>query len=112
MSWWFRGKRDYDLERELFSHLESEAAEQQENGLSEPEARYAARRAFGNTTVVKEEVHEMLGSGTLHRLASDLGQDLRYSFRGMRRDAGFTTFVILIAGAGRKLEPAQRYSVW
>jgi predicted permease len=31
---------------------------------------------------------------------SDLAQDLRYSFRGMRRDAGFTTFAILIAGLG------------
>lgn len=31
---------------------------------------------------------------------SDVAQDLRYSFRGMRRDAGFTTFVILIAGLG------------
>ena len=29
-----------------------------------------------------------------------LAQDLKHSFRGMRRDAGFTTFVILIAGLG------------
>jgi hypothetical protein len=31
---------------------------------------------------------------------SDLSQDLHHSLRGMRRDAGFTTFVILIAGLG------------
>ncbi|MGO8813757.1 MAG: ABC transporter permease [Terriglobia bacterium] len=31
---------------------------------------------------------------------SDLAQDLHYSFRGMRRDAGFTAFAILIAGLG------------
>jgi len=30
----------------------------------------------------------------------DLTQDLRHSFRGMRRDAGFTAFTILIAGLG------------
>src|SRR5688500_17418247 len=29
-----------------------------------------------------------------------LVQDLRYTFRTLRRDAGFTTFVILIAGLG------------
>ena len=27
-------------------------------------------------------------------------EDLRHSFRGMRRDAGFTAFTILIAGLG------------
>jgi predicted permease len=30
----------------------------------------------------------------------DLAQDLRYAFRGMRRDAGFTAFTVLIAGLG------------
>ena len=34
------------------------------------------------------------------RWMSDLMQDLGHSFRGMRRDAGFTTFTILIAGLG------------
>jgi predicted permease len=34
------------------------------------------------------------------RWVSDLAQDLRQAFRGMRRDAGFATFVILIAGLG------------
>lgn len=34
------------------------------------------------------------------RWMSDLAQDLRYSFRGMRRSAGFTAFTILIAGLG------------
>lgn len=34
------------------------------------------------------------------RWMSDLARDLRYSFRGMRRSAGFTAFTILIAGLG------------
>jgi predicted permease len=34
------------------------------------------------------------------RWMGDLTQDLRHSFRGMRRDAGFTAFTILIAGLG------------
>jgi hypothetical protein len=34
------------------------------------------------------------------RWMSDLAQDLHYSSRGMRRDAGFTAFTILIAGVG------------
>lgn len=34
------------------------------------------------------------------RWLNDAWQDLKHAWRGMRRDAGFTTFVILIAGLG------------
>ena len=44
-------KRDAELERELQSDLDLEEQEQRENGLSPEEARYAARRAFGNETL-------------------------------------------------------------
>ena len=45
-------------------------------------------------------------TGSLHRIASvpefldPLLQDIRYSFRTLRRDAGLTTFAILIVGLG------------
>jgi C-terminal processing protease CtpA/Prc len=52
---WRRKRRERDLERELRSDLQLEAEEQQENGLSAEEARYAERRAFGNPTLVKED---------------------------------------------------------
>ena len=39
-------------------------------------------------------------SNPIARWLIDTAQDLRHAFRGMRRDAGFTTFVILIAGIG------------
>ncbi|MGH9693255.1 MAG: permease prefix domain 1-containing protein, partial [Bryobacteraceae bacterium] len=42
--------REQDLERELRSDLELEAAEREENGLPAEEARFAAQRAFGNAT--------------------------------------------------------------
>lgn len=61
MAWWWRGTRDEDLERELRSHLELEAAEQQDNGLSAEAARYSARRALGNTTLVKEDTRGSVG---------------------------------------------------
>ena len=47
MRWQGRKKREHDLERELQSDLELEAIEQQANGLSAEEARYAALRATG-----------------------------------------------------------------
>ena len=57
MSWWPLKKRDADLERELQSDLELEEEEQRERGLSPEEARYAARRAFGNPTLIREQTH-------------------------------------------------------
>ena len=53
---WERQSRIKDLNRELESHLGLEAEEQQESGLPPDEARYAARRAFGNATLVQEDV--------------------------------------------------------
>ena len=55
MRWWQIRKRDADLERELQSDLELEEEEQRERGLSAEEARYAARRAFGNPTLIREQ---------------------------------------------------------
>lgn len=64
---WRRKEHEHDLERELRSDLDLEAAELQENGLSAEEARYAAQRALGNTTLVKENVREMWGWMSLER---------------------------------------------
>jgi hypothetical protein len=61
MRWWKRRQREQDLERELRSDLELEAQEQQESGLSTEEAQYAARRAFGDTTLINEEMRATWG---------------------------------------------------
>ena len=96
MRWWRIGKRDADLARELQSDLELEEEEQRERGLSAEEARYAARRAFGNPTLIYEQTHATWSSAWIESLVSDM----RYGFRGMRRDAGSTVFAILIVGLG------------
>jgi sensor histidine kinase regulating citrate/malate metabolism len=61
MRWWQLKKRDADLERELRSDLELEEEQQRERGMSLDEARYTARRAFGNRTLIKEQTHEAWG---------------------------------------------------
>src|ERR1700677_155201 len=95
MKWWPITKRR-DLERELRSDLALEEEEQQERGLSSEEARYAALRAFGNPTLIREQTHATWSWSWLESLASDL----KYGFRGMRRNAGSTLFAILIVGLG------------
>ncbi len=96
MRWWRITKRNADLERELQSDLELEEEEQRERGLSSEEARYAALRAFGNPTLIREQTHATWSWSWLESLA----RDLKYGFRGMRRNAGSTLFAILIVGLG------------
>jgi predicted permease len=77
-------------------HIESMTQELAAQGMSEPDARAAAHRKFGNVTQKSAEAR----STWVAQWMNDAGQDLKHSFRGMRRDAGFTAFVILIAGLG------------
>jgi len=96
MHWWQIKRRDADLERELESDLELEEEEQRESGLSQGEARYAARRAFGNTTLIRDQTRSVWFGAWIESLM----RDLSYGFRGMRRNAGSSVFAILIVGLG------------
>ena len=94
--WLDHSERQRLLWEEMEFHIESVTQELAAQGMSEPDARAAAHRKFGNMTQKSEEAR----STWIARWIGDLSQDLRHSFRGMRRDAGFTAFTILIAGLG------------
>ncbi len=94
--WLDHSERQRLLWEEMEFHIASMIDELIGQGMSEPEAIAAAYRKFGNMTQTSEESR----STWIARWMSDLMQDLRHSFRGMRRDAGFTAFTILIAGLG------------
>src|SRR5712692_7186639 len=85
--WRSRQRREEDLDRELRSHLELEAEEQQAAGLPACDARYAAQRAFGNKALVKDDMRQMWEWTTFEQVV----QDVRYALRGARKSPGFAT---------------------
>jgi predicted permease len=96
MKWWQRKKRDADLERELRSDLELEEEEQREGGASGEEARYAALRAFGNPTLVREQARAAWSWYWFESLT----RDLHLGLRALGRTPGFTVVCILVMALG------------
>jgi predicted permease len=87
---------DRELSEELRAHVAMAVEEHVRRGMTPDQARRLAHQQLGGLTQLREAHREVRG---LPRLESIL-QDLRYAGRTLRRDAGFTTFAILILGLG------------
>ncbi|HKQ18814.1 MAG TPA: ABC transporter permease, partial [Candidatus Eisenbacteria bacterium] len=91
-----RSTIDRELDEELQQHLERETVQNLARGMSERDAKDAAGRDLGSMIAHREAGWEAFGWTWLEQL----GQDVRYGWRVLLRDRGFTVITILILALG------------
>jgi len=91
-----KSQLDQELDAEMTAHLDLAVEENLQRGLSPEEARRQAMIGFGGTEQAKEHHRERRSLPALEILS----QDLRYTFRTLRRDRTFAAIAVLILALG------------
>lgn len=89
-------QRDKDAEDEVRNYFEEMTASYRECGLSEENARRAARQECGNLQAAKEQVRTYGWENAIATLAADF----RFAARQLRRNPAFAITVVLMLGVG------------
>ena len=89
-------RADSELDEELEFHLRQQAAVFAAQGMGPDDAHYAALRSLGGVTQIKEECREMRRVNFF----DNFGQDLRFGFRMLVRNLGFSVMAVLCLTLG------------
>jgi predicted permease len=90
-----RERFNSELEEEMRFHREQQESELQADGLKPDAAHHAARRQFGNDTLLREQSHEVIAFR-----AESIVQDSRFALRQLRKNPGFAVTAVLMLTLG------------
>jgi putative ABC transport system permease protein len=91
-----RDQLDHELDEELRSHVDMRTADNQEAGMNSAEARRDARLRFGSVALAKEDTRKM----DIVSWMEVLEQNVRYSWRMLKRSLVFSIVAVLTLALG------------
>ncbi|HYM79420.1 MAG TPA: ABC transporter permease [Candidatus Dormibacteraeota bacterium] len=95
-SFFHPNQMDQELKEELREHLEEQIRENVARGMSQEQARRSALLAMGGITQIEQRCRDARGGSLLRNFT----QDLRYGFRQLGRNKGFSALAILCLTLG------------